>query len=553
MGLVFLYCKSSIFKLEKESFMKRKFLPQISLLIELSLLILMFLSSSVQYKTNAAELIYGDVNGDKAVDAIDFALLKSYLIGNISELPVDNWKQTADVNLDDSVDAVDFSLIKSLLMGKISSLPVGNTTPIIPQLTKSAEGLMTYSGLTVVSYGGYLNGESFQQEGILTYKGYQYTAFWNTNRSVVMARRALPAGGWEKFEFTDYHNTENDAHNTISLGVCPNDGTLHIAFDHHGNDLHYRKSINGFLDNPTTSKWDASSFGNVTGALAGSTVTLVTYPKFVTTPQGNLLLEYRYGTSGSGDQHLYEYNGTSHTWQNIGKYIDGITNSINAYPHGLAYDKNNRLHMTWCWRETPDATTNHDLLYIYSDDNGRTWKNNAGNIVAKTGSSYITKNSEGIKVFTINQNRGLINQEDMSIDNEGRIHVLLSHMPDSQADNSNFTTARTKSTFFHYWRDTNGNWNRTDMGFPVITNFRGKLAISASNNLYAILPDLRIAAASASSKWTDWKLFDTQSSGKFFSDPLIDKSRLKLEGDKLTILYPQKSSPNISYLDYTIK
>ncbi len=533
--------------------MKRKFKLELSLLLVSSLLILMFLPASVQYNANAAELIYGDVNGDKAVDAIDFALLKSYLIGNISKLPVENWNESADVNLDGSVDAVDFSLIKSLLMGKISSLPVGIETPIAPQLTKNAEGLMTYSGLTVVSYGGYLNGESFQQEGIISYKGYQYTAFWNTNRSVVMARRALPNGGWEKFEFTDYHNTENDAHNTISLGVCPNDGTLHLAFDHHGNDLHYRKSNNGFLDNPTTSKWEASSFGKVTSALAGSKVTLVTYPKFVTTPQGNMLLEYRYGTSGSGDQHLYEYNGTSHTWQNIGKYIDGITNSINAYPHGLAFDKNNRLHMTWCWRETPDATTNHDLLYIYSEDNGRTWKNNVGNNVAKTGSSYITKNSEGIKVFTINQNRGLINQEDMSIDYEGRIHVLLSHMPDSQADNSNFTTARTKSTFFHYWRDTNGNWNRTNMGFPVVSNFRGKLAVSAANNLYAILPDLRITAASAATKWTDWKLVDTQSSGKFFSDPLIDKSRLKLEGDKLTILYPQKSSPNISYLDYAIK
>ncbi len=44
------------------------------------------------------------------------------------------------------------------------------------------------------------------------------------------------------------------------------------------------------------------------------------------------------------------------------------------------------------------------------------------------------------------------------------------------------------------------------MDFPVISNFRGKLAVSTSNNLYAILPNLRIAATSASTKWTDWKL-----------------------------------------------
>ena len=50
---------------------------------------------------------------------------------------------------------------------------------------------------------GYLNGESFQQDGIISYNGYQYTAFWNTNRQVVMARRKLPSGAWSKFDFTD--------------------------------------------------------------------------------------------------------------------------------------------------------------------------------------------------------------------------------------------------------------------------------------------------------------------------------------------------------------
>jgi hypothetical protein len=63
-------------------------------------------------------------------------------------------------------------------------------------ITKDNDALLTYSGLTIVSYGGYLNGESFQQDGIVSYNGYQYAAFWNTNRNVVMARRALPNGGW---------------------------------------------------------------------------------------------------------------------------------------------------------------------------------------------------------------------------------------------------------------------------------------------------------------------------------------------------------------------
>jgi hypothetical protein len=430
--------------------------------------------------------------------------------------------------------------------------PTGGATASI---TKDSEFLLTNAGLTIVSYGGYLNGESFQQDGIVTYKGYQYVAFWNTSRHVVMARRVLPSGTWSSFEFTDYSLSADDAHNTISLGICPGDGTLHLSFDHHSNNLHYRKSVAGLATNPIAATWAASSFSAVTSTLAGSTpVTLVTYPRFVTEPDGNkLLFEARIGTSGSGDEYLWEYDGVAHAWTSLGMYVYGTVDSINAYPHGLSYTRGgSRLHMSWCWRETPDASTNHDLLYIYSDDHGRTWKNNAGTTVASTGSSYASKNSVGIKVWTINQNRGLINQEHMAVDATGRVHVLLSHMSDAQADDSNFDSARTKSQFFDYWRDTSGTWTRTALGLPVVANFRGKLAISSSNNVYAVLPDLRIVAASAASSFASWTVLANADSGRFFSDPLVDTARLVWE-DKLTVFYPQKSSPNIYVLDYTLK
>ena len=422
-------------------------------------------------------------------------------------------------------------------------------------LSKDSEVLLTSAGLTVVSYGGYLNGESFQQDGIVSYQGYQYAAFWNTSRHVVMARRALPSGSWSSFEFTDYSLSADDAHNTISLGICPRDGTLHLSFDHHSNSLHYRKSLAGLLANPSTAAWTSASFSAVTSSLVGSTtVNLVTYPRFVTEPDGNkLLFEARTGTSGSGDEYLWEYDAATHVWASLGMYISGTADSINAYPHGLSYTRGgSRLHMSWCWRETPDASTNHDLLYIYSDDHGRTWKNNAGATVATTGSSFVSKNSSGIKVWTINQNRGLINQEHMAVDTTGIVHVLLSHMPDSQADDTTFDSARSKSQFFDYWRAASGTWTRTAMGLPVVASFRGKLAISSSSNVYAVLPDLRIAAASAASSFATWVVLNNADSGRFFSDPLIDTARLLAE-DKLTVFYPQKGSSSIYVLDYTLK
>jgi hypothetical protein len=444
--------------------------------------------------------------------------------------------------------------------------PAGGSSACVPVtsggadagITKDGESQIALSGLTTVSYGGYLNGESFQQDGIVTYNGYQYAAFWNnaTTRRVVMARRKVPSGDWEKFEFSDYALSAEDAHNTISLGVSPGDGTLHLSFDHHGNDLHYRKSSAGFLTNPASVTWTsaAASFSAVISALVGSTtVKLVTYPRFVTEPDGSkMLFSARLGESGSGDEYLWEYDSSTRNWISIGKYISGITNSVNAYLHGLSYTRGgSRLHASWCWRDTSDASTNHDLAYVYSDDHGRTWTSNTGSSIGTTSTSPMTMGSAGLHVWTIKQNRGLINQEHMAVDSAGRVHVLLSHMPDAQADDATFDSARTKSQFFHYFRDTCGKWTRVAMNLSVIANFRGKLAISSSDNVYAILPDLRIAAASASNNYAAWTLLNSDS-GRFFSDPLIDTARLLAE-DKLTVYYPQKSSPNIWALDYTVK
>ncbi|HMA91451.1 MAG TPA: BNR repeat-containing protein, partial [Polyangiaceae bacterium] len=356
-------------------------------------------------------------------------------------------------------------------------------------------------------------------------------------------------------------NTADDAHNTISLGIAPGDGTLHVSFDHHttsqgSSNLHYRVSVAGLVTKPTEVEWSAKSFGAVKSELVSNkTVTSITYPRFVTEAGGQkMLFSARIGESGSGDEYLWEYDASAHAWTELGRYIDGTSNNINAYLHSLSYTRGGtRLHASWCWRDTSNASTNHDLLYVYSDDHGRTWKNNAGTQIGASGTTAINRGSSGLNVWPIKVNRGLINQEHMAIDSAGRVHVLLGHMPDNQADDSNFDSARTKSQYFHYWRDSTGKWTRTSIaGLAVIKNFRGKLAIASSDNVYAVLPGMRIAGASASSNFATWTLLTTDSSRTYFSDPLIDSSRLETE-NKLTVYYPQASSKDIWGLEYTIQ
>jgi mannan endo-1,4-beta-mannosidase len=67
--------------------------------------------------------IYGDVNGDGAVDALDFAVMKSYLLGIINDLPVENDIEIGDLNGDNSIDSIDFALMKQFLLGTITEFP----------------------------------------------------------------------------------------------------------------------------------------------------------------------------------------------------------------------------------------------------------------------------------------------------------------------------------------------------------------------------------------------------------------------------------------------
>ena len=93
-----------------------------------------------------------------------------------------------------------------------------------------------------------INANSFQQNAITTVNGWQYTAFYtdaingegpgichvNVSRRMICASDAPgPSQTWVNLALDDYNQSVDDGHNTISIGVCKGDGTIHLAFDHH--------------------------------------------------------------------------------------------------------------------------------------------------------------------------------------------------------------------------------------------------------------------------------------------------------------------------------
>ncbi|MBP6023417.1 BNR repeat-containing protein [Ferruginibacter sp.] len=240
----------------------------------------------------------------------------------------------------------------------------------------------------------------FRKNSLCTYNNTQYISYYNNDGYVVLGKRKIGQKKWQ-LQTTSFKGNVADAHNSISI-ITDGDGYLHMAWNHHGNQLHYSKSIA-----PGSLKMIPET--QMTGLLEQK----VTYPEFYLLPKGDLIFLYRDGQSGQGNLVINHYNTKEKIWQlRHQNLIDG-EKKRNAYWQACV-DAKGTIHISWVWRESPDVSSNHDMCYAQSTDGGVTWENSKKEkytlpITAATAEyvCYIPQKSE------------LINQTSMYADEEG--------------------------------------------------------------------------------------------------------------------------------------
>jgi hypothetical protein len=433
-----------------------------------------------------------------------------------------------------------------------------NTINVKAQDTKvqSQISVVDSSALTLINgiYGNIINGQNFQQSALISYKGWQYITFYNSARHVCVGRRQLPDGQWNIIDFAHYYFSfskggMNDSHNTISMGICKNDGTIHLAFDHHASPLHYRVSIKHLLDHPANFKWDTTAFCAIRNYLEdGKPLKDVTYPRFISTPKGDMLMGFRVGGSNDGDYYLHTYNGKMSTWSNKrqimsgkGDYHDlfkGISTTRNAYLNSVTYDDKGKLHISWTWRERAEGLGNRDIGYAYSPDDGNTWYNNRNEVVTKIAENkVINTNSTGIVIKELDRGWGMMNSQSQAVDKNGVMHIVMYHR--QQGGQPEWARFNKEGRYFHYYRNPGGTWHEDKLNY--IGN-RPKLIADSRNNLYLIYmrkdhfdsktesAPLVVLKATAKSKWTDWAEFFV-SPDNYFNEPQTD-----LSGNTLSVM-----------------
>ncbi|KAF7923569.1 hypothetical protein BELL_0005g00220 [Botrytis elliptica] len=358
-----------------------------------------------------------------------------------------------------------------------------------------------------------INANSFQQNAITTFNGWQYVAFYtdhptSTKLNACMMnlgrRKVSPTHSkWDILSFHDYEQVVDDGHNTISIGICSGDGSIHIAFDHHCDRLRFKilKRIDSEKHPEDSNVWNASLFSQTQDYLPGiahnELMDEVTYPRFVNVDD-DLLLTYRIGQAGLGSDILYRYSGKSSTYTYLGQHLTGVSNS--PYINGLDY-QNSRLYLSWCYRnfilfESSTGTdahkqqagpngpeNNYDLNFAYSEDVGKTWKSSDGTILAvldgKEENTILPQSKA--RVFEIPMGSGILNQEAQAADRKGGFWVL------------NRENSAGEQQWIIYYRDCTGGWTKnavpTDgINKPTEIGSRGSISVDSKNNVYLALP-----------------------------------------------------------------
>lgn len=374
-----------------------------------------------------------------------------------------------------------------------------------------------------------LNCNAFQQSGITSEFGWQYTVFYTSDtpeagapRHVSMARRRLLScdvignrsgndgdkdNDWQRIVLRDYAQVTEDGHNTISMGISKGDGRIHLVWDLHCDQMRYRRSKSGLAWSSDDGTWSANSFGEIESGLPGAEDAFrekeITYPRFLSVDKGEMLFECRVGRAGSGDTALCRYKKSDvdeWRWDWLGVYLQG--KDCSPYVNGLDFDeKRKRLWVTWTNRRFieqqrecdmsqhsqqagPNGPENNENLgCLYSDDGGKNWQASDGTVLPATGGGSMSVDSRDDRAIVrrIPRNSGIMNQEAQCIDGKGDVHVLM-------RDNS--TTG--KNQWKHHWRSAeSAQWSTQEIAGlqPTGTGSRGKICCDRNTgDIYFVIP-----------------------------------------------------------------
>ena len=188
-------------------------------------------------------------------------------------------------------------------------------------------------------------------------RGRYFIAYYDAGRRMTVS--SLPFGS-EQFTSRKLDSVTGwDSHNYIAMAEDAA-GHLHVIGNLHNDPLVYFR---------TTRAGDVNSLERMPVLVDATREQRMTYPVFIQQRGQDLVMKYRDGGSGNGNEIYVAYDTRTRRWRSLldTPLVDG-EGRRNAYFVGPTPGPDGLFHLTWVWRDTPDAETNHDLSYARSRD-----------------------------------------------------------------------------------------------------------------------------------------------------------------------------------------
>ena len=166
------------------------------------------------------------------------------------------------------------------------------------------------------------------------------------NKNVMLSRLHIPTQTLETIKFPHTHVGYQhkyphigDSHNTIAVGICPLDSTVHLLYDMHSYSkadypdsyFNYQVSLKGAADAPVGSFTIDLFNPRQTYLNAAYNYTDITYPNFFLNTDNELFVWFREGGNNNGMYKFAKYDGN-----NWGPFTN--FSNLNAKSKGSAYN-----------------------------------------------------------------------------------------------------------------------------------------------------------------------------------------------------------------------
>ncbi len=387
---------------------------------------------------------------------------------------------------------------------------------------------------------------------IKEYNGYVFMTWYRggkLDRHVMLSRYNTRTGVLKTIEFPHQHGGfQNqwwlgESHNTIAIGVCPIDGTIHMLYDMHSYDEN--RPSDGSLKNDyfryTYSKKNAATVPdsefNINQFVkdsdgdykhidmkSGVDYRSLTYPNFFLNKKGELFMWIREGGNNNGAYKFCKYDGNS--WSDFKQFniMNAKSRSGVNYNWGLYGDikfSGGKMRIGFSTRYSNNNDIykyNNGFHYAYSDDpNGlNQWKDHAG---------------KSVSLPVINPDIIKISEPGNQVPSSGANSVTMSSGSDwitTDNDDIHFVTRVNGSD--GKWVNVHTYKKAGESSFKTATNFPGGNLYAYKNDVYLIgLAGGRVFVEKAPGGTNNWtRIFQAPSGTKNFrhGNVYIDNGKL---------------------------